>query len=133
MKELSKADRQEMDVQFKALQTAWDALQHAVQHFNAWMDEEWHHVRAAEEDYNKAVADFRTWQADIAQQINDYIESRSEKWQAGDTGQAYQGWVEPWENEDLIEYVTLDKPDEIETTVDEPSEAFGQLATEVEA
>ena len=39
-------------------------------------------------------------------------DERSEEWQEGDTGQAYQEWISQFENE--LEEIELEEPDDVD-------------------
>jgi chromosome segregation ATPase len=129
MKALSKPDQAQLETYMERLQDRWSALADALEQFNTQIEAAWAMVEEAETAYNETVADFRSFQAEIAQQIRDYMDERSEKWQEGLRGQAYAGWIEPWENEELIEEADLAMPDLVDFALDEPSEGLGELDT----
>jgi hypothetical protein len=130
MKKLSKDDLTSLQQHVEAMHAAWEAMHDAVETYNGRVATAWGDVESAVSTYNGAVEHFHAWQTEIASAIREYIGERSEKWQAGPTGQAYEGWIEPFENDELIDAVELDAPEPLELDVGDPAEAVYDLADE---
>lgn len=53
-------------------------------------------VQAAIESYNAVLDEVRTFQEEVTNEAQGYFDDRSEKWQEGEKGEAYQAWVDEW-------------------------------------
>lgn len=53
----------------------------------------------AAQQYEQARSQFNEFRDDIATEIADYIEERSDAWQEGERGEAHREWCGQWENE----------------------------------
>ena len=85
---------------YDALHAIQEKLEDAFTDFNRTRTEEqWAAVEQVAADYNQRVAEANEWQADVAGEIDAYIESKSEKWQESDRGQQYVSWKEAFEEE----------------------------------
>jgi hypothetical protein len=110
MQRLSKDQKTQRDKLVEALNTrgnvvndAWEAFEQA---YGALVD--------AIDEYNGVVQDVVTYRDEIAQEMEDYYEERSERWQEGDAGQAYTNWMEAWTEVELDELEQVELPDEPE-------------------
>lgn len=110
MKKLSKDDRAtrdrlmaDLEIKAAAIEEAWSMVEGAHEQLGLAMSE-----------YNSIVADAVLWRDEMVQQMTDYQSDRSEKWQEGDAGQAYQGWLDEWESADLDAIEIPDLPDQPE-------------------
>lgn len=112
------------------LQEVYDSLEEAIEIFNQYVDGAWVNVETAINNYNEAISDANEWQSGVATEIQDLIESKSEKWQEGDKGQAYTSWKEQYEEE--LEAIELEKPDKVSFDGDNPSELLDQKPEEPE-
>ena len=107
MKSLSKADEARRD-QIKARLTNGEAamvdahadLIIAIGNYNRTVN-----------DYNEALEEARGFVFDIANEIDSYMTEKSERWQEGDTGQAYQAWKDAWEALDLDDIEQMEEPE----------------------
>lgn len=98
MTKLSKADLKARDSICDKLSIAWDALD-AAGNLEAGRVRDDAALLAAIESYNGDVYDANAFREDIASQIQEHIDGKSEKWQEGDKGQSFQSWLEEWEAE----------------------------------
>lgn len=110
MKKLSKDDRAtrdrlvaDLEIKSAAIEEAWTAFESAHEQLGL-----------AIEEYNSVVADAGSWRDEMVQQMTDYQSDRSERWQEGDAGEAYQGWIDEWQNADLEGIEVPDLPDQPE-------------------
>lgn len=110
------------------LQNAFDDLQEAVDIFNSTVNVAWTNLQVPINNYNEAISNANEWQSGIVEEIQEYIDSKSEKWQEGDKGQAFVSWKEQYEEE--LETVELEKPDEVTFDNDNPSELLDQKSEE---
>jgi DNA repair exonuclease SbcCD ATPase subunit len=61
--------------------------------------------------FNEALDDARALRDEVAGDIQDYIDDKSERWQEGDTGREWSAW------KDAIEGIDLDDVDEVDVDV----------------
>jgi len=123
MKKLSKVQNTELQTHLDALAEKKTAIE------TAWEEFEEKHGALAEAigEYNLALASVIEWRDGIIQEMSDYQAERSDKWQEGDAGQAYQEWIDEWEGLDLTEIEVpelgeMPEPDHIETIEQVPTE-----------
>jgi hypothetical protein len=107
MKKLSKQDIARRDAIIKKLADAssrlaaeHEALSAAVDKFNERIDA-----------YNEQLEEARGFAEDMVSEIDSYMSDRSERWQDGDTGQAYSDWKSEWENVALDELEHVEVPE----------------------
>jgi hypothetical protein len=110
MKKLSKTQLAELTAHVTALAT------HKAEIDDAWARFEGAHddLTTAIGEYNSALASVTEWRDGITQEMQDYFDERSEKWQDGDAGQAYQEWIGEWAGLELEEVDVPDLPDQPE-------------------
>lgn len=160
MKKLDKTSIAQRDEISGRFSTAFDELNQAVQAFNDKMGEAWARVTAALDEYNstldeawgglngveplltaynEVIADANAWKADIAQEIQDYIDERSDKWREGEVCARYEAWKEPYDEE--LQEIEIERPEDLELEepdsldwggVDEAQEALDSLPEELE-
>ena len=80
--------------------------------------------------YNEVLTGVTEWRDDIVTQMTDYQGERSDKWQEGDAGQAYQSWIDEWEGIELDAIEVPDLPDE---PTPEHSESLENAPTEADS
>ncbi|GAA5666125.1 hypothetical protein Brsp07_04634 [Brucella sp. NBRC 14130] len=107
MKKLSKQDIARRDAIIRKLADAalrlaaeHEALSDAVEKFNGRIDE-----------YNEQLEEARGFAEDMVSEMDNYMSERSERWQDGDTGQAYSDWKSEWENVELDELEHVEVPE----------------------
>jgi hypothetical protein len=73
--------------------------------------------------YNDAVVEFNTFRQGIEDDMQNYFDEKSEKWQDGDAGQNYQAWIEEWNTDiDELEEVNMDIPGDADEIEQKPTE-----------
>lgn len=132
MKRLSKQEQQQRDSLVEAMLTARNKVCDAVDEYNNKISELWQPLEDALTEYNNAVTDAQNFRDEIVGQMDDYIGERSEKWQEGDAGQAYQEWKDSWEALSL-EPFEVDQPEGIDLPEIEGPEALQDAEVEVAA
>ena len=80
-------------------------------------------------EYNEALEEARGFVADIVNEIDSYITEKSERWQEGDTGQAFSAWKDEWEALDLEDLEPEPEPDLPEPT---PGQELDDVKSEPE-
>jgi hypothetical protein len=126
MKNLSKDEKAQKLSLHELLTSASSDVQLAVAEVNALIEAK---LKPAIEAYNNILDDMESFRDEIKGQMDDYFGERSDKWQEGDAGTAYQAWITEWENFDVSHL------DEIEP-IQEPEmahvEAFDNLPEALE-
>lgn len=51
------------------------------------------------EEYNKAIRSLNDFIADTKDEMQNYFDERTEKWQESDNGFLYQNWIDNWDIE----------------------------------
>lgn len=125
MKQLSRDQKKQRDELVAALNAKASALGEAWASFEAAHE----HLALAVDQYNGAVGDAETFRDDIAQEMQDYWDERSERWQEGEAGLAYEAWIDAWTGADLEMIDCPELPDEPETA---HADALDELPEEVE-
>jgi len=110
MKQLSKVHKARRDEIVAALTEKATVVEDAWARLTEAHDD----LTEAIEAYNEALADAVGWRDDMAQEMQDYFDERSERWQEGEDGTAYGEWINEWQVADLEELVTPELPDEPE-------------------
>lgn len=109
MKRISKEHRKAFDVAIYALRYAETEVEDAREA-----------LASAIEKYNERLEDVREAVNAITGSIEDYMSERSEAWQEGDKAQAFQSWLDSW-NE--LDFSDLTEPDEIDFGINEALES----------
>lgn len=128
MTKLSKANIKERDALCVKLRAAHDALEAAVEAFNAALAAEWEKVEMARDAYNAEIQDANSWRSELAQEVQDYIDDKSDKWQEGDKGQAVSAFKDAL-GEDLPE-VELEQPEELRFDHEATADVIEQMPEE---
>jgi hypothetical protein len=113
MKSLSKPQLRERDELDTKLTQRAQLLRDAVAAFNGAMAESFKDVEAARDAYNQVVVEANEWQSNIVSDMESYQADRSEKWQEGEEGQAYQSWMDAFGEE--LEELDLPLPEDMES------------------
>lgn len=130
MNKLTKSMLTERDDVCARLRAAFESLEQAVDTYNEAMRKQWEAVHATMNAYNDVAVEATTWQENVASDIQDYIDSRSDKWQESERGQAYLAWQGEYESSDL-EDITIDQPDSLELSTGDQAETLEALAEEI--
>ncbi len=96
------------------LQAAWTTLDERIDDLNGAVSTAWDRVRVALDEYELVRVEAEELRDEIADEAENAISEKSEKWQEGEKGQAASAWVDEWSGLDLSE-IDLDEPDAIET------------------
>src|SRR5260221_11382810 len=112
MKRVSRSHQADID---KAVDACADAAKKLGQAIDAWNEATSplrERIEAAAEAYNEKIAELNSVYTDISQEAADYFSARSERWQEGKAGQAYQEWIDRLEEPD-IEEAAIELPDRL--------------------
>jgi hypothetical protein len=107
VKKLNKTQQDELNAYVTDLATKKQEIDDAWEKFEQAHGE----LATAIGGYNDSLTAAAGWRDGIVQEMSDYQNERSEKWQEGDAGQAYQAWIDEWEGLDLEEVEMPDMPD----------------------
>src|SRR5262245_34126167 len=118
MKKFTKTHLDQRDAFAKALRERYDDLSTLVEQYNTTMQTLWDEIATAQDAFNQAIVDARDWLEGVEGEMEKYYNDRSERWQEGDAGQAYQEWMQSVNDCDLTE-ADLSAP----TDLDEPEGA----------
>lgn len=103
MKRISKTQQAEIQAAIDKLDLAGDELGSEIARYNSYLDGMKKAVQEKQEAYNEAARELRETYVEVAEEARSYYEDRSEKWQEGESGQRYSGWVDQLEVFDVEE------------------------------
>ncbi len=113
MKALGKAESTEKSGRTDELRAAAEKLTAVIEAFNLLVEGARAPVECALEAYNAVLSDARDFCEGIAADQQSFMEEKSEKWQEGDRGQAFQSWLDEWSGVELSD-VEIEFPDGVE-------------------
>lgn len=128
---LTKVEVEQRDQLVAALNTKYAALEDAVSEYNAKLAELREPLQHALDGYNEAVEQARGFAEDIASQIDNDIEDKSEKWQESERGEAAIAWRDEWQGIDLSE-IDLDLPGDLEVEATDHAADLEALSSETQ-
>ena len=99
MKKLTKQVVKDKLTLSQKLQTTFQDLQSACETYNESpkSDDDKAKVELVIQEYNESLSNARSFCEDIASEIQEYMDNKSEKWQESDAASAYESWKEEWE------------------------------------
>jgi DNA anti-recombination protein RmuC len=131
MKALSKKDAGRKAELVGEIQDKATELSTAVAKFNDELAKLREDLTATVTEYNEVVQTAEEFRADMLSQMQSYFDEKSERWQEGEAGQAYQQWINDWEGGALTQ-IDLELPDDISEPSDEASAELEGLADDPE-
>lgn len=113
---LTKAQIAERSTIVHRLEEQADRVRNAVIEANEVIEQAVATVNAEIEAYNEALAEARQFTSIVAQQAQDEIAEKSERWQESRRGEAAISWASDWEDVDLsdVELASVDPVEEPE-------------------
>lgn len=114
MNKISKTDIKQRDEIFTRIKQAAKNIEAKIEVFNKQKEALIEELQKEVTAYNEAAKDFTTWKEDREEEIKEYFNSKSEKWQEGDKGQAVERWAESWNDFPEIEEIEIEDIGEIE-------------------
>lgn len=112
MKSLSRDQLQTMNRLAEQLSETGEDLQEAIQRFNQHLRSANEEVQTLQDRFNELVQEAQSFVQTVHDEQEAYRDERSDRWQEGDAGQAYEEWMDAWSIE--LEEVDLALPEEIE-------------------
>ncbi len=128
---LTKVEIKRRDDYASELSELADKLSEAIDTFNQELVNARTPVEAAVEAYNTLLEEAKGFAFDIANQAENDISEKSEKWQEGERGEAANEWKDAWENIELDE-IEIEFPEELDVPDFGHSAELEALATEME-
>ncbi len=117
MKRLTKVQTDERSKLCEDIRDAYVGLTDIVAEFNEGVDKLYVDCVAPKlAAYNAAVVAANEWQESLAETMQGYADERSEKWQEGDAGQAYEAWKAAYE--EAFDEIEIDAPEPIDVPED---------------
>lgn len=111
---LSKQQAAEKAALVTKLQDAERVLDEKIDEFNAAVSKAWSEiVGQALADHKLALEEAKEFCEDIANDVQNYFDDKSEKWQEGDRGSAVQAMADEWSGVDL-DQDEMDEPDRVD-------------------
>lgn len=111
---LTKAQKTSRDEIVSKLREQEERLDEVISEFNAAVEAKWDEIVApALAKHKEALDEAREFCEQIAGDIQNFYDDKSEKWQEGDRGQAVEDMRSEWESVDLDE-PTIEPPSEVE-------------------
>lgn len=130
MKSLSKKQVQQLSDLQADLQGAAEKVESAIADFNANINELWGNLVLDElNEYNRIAKQASSFAEQIRDQIQSYYDELSEDGQQSELGNAYQEWLEDWD-EASFEQIDLRMPDETDVPEFNAVEVIDELPTE---
>jgi hypothetical protein len=110
---LSKQQESARDALAARMDAAGEALAQAVARYNEATAALYVAVEAATEQANAVLEDARVYAEAVADEIEQAIEEKSERWQESEAGDNYRAWLDEWRGVGLDD-VEADAPAELD-------------------
>lgn len=130
MRKLSKTQLDGRTLVCDKLRDTYLVLEGAVEKFNTALDDLWQKVEDAEAKYNTVVQEANEWRENIASEIEEFIQEKSDKWQEGDKGQAYVEWHTQYDAIELQD-VDLERPESLSLDDGDQADILEELDEEL--
>lgn len=132
MKSLTSFQAEQLSDLQEKLQSASERVESAITDFNTSMSELWNDsVLESLNDYNTVVEQAREFVEERHDQMQSQYEDRSEKWQQSEKGEAFQEWLNEWEEaQSELEDIDLAMPVEVDTPDFSAVDAMDELSME---
>jgi len=104
MNKLNKAQRKEFLQHGESMDVAHSALEKEVKAYNALVREARAKVQAAQDEFARTIEDANQFSDGIADEIEQYMNKRSEKWHQSENGDRYSMWLAQWSAEICVEH-----------------------------
>jgi hypothetical protein len=128
MKKLSRKQEIQKQELAEKMAAAKEGLEVEINAYNGVLQEAWERLEEALSKLNEAIQEAEEFRVEIAGAQEEYYDERSERWQEGDAGQAYQAWKQDWEME--LSEVEMEQPDDLEMPDAEAIDNFELLNDE---
>lgn len=126
MKQLPADRRKEFETHKAELNRLQARMNDAAGAYNEAKREAWEKFAEAQSDFIQALGNAQDFVNEVGAKLQEYHADRSEKWQEGEAGQAFEAWASAWADCDLT-HDEVDEPDDLPDAVEEPVAAFEAL------
>ena len=114
MRKLNTAQIKERNEIAGNLQEAASGVEDAISEFNHQVARLYSElVETALIEYNTHLGKSEAWRDQIVEEMKEYAEARSEKWQESEAAEVYESWVDEWRGVDFYE-LDIIPPDDID-------------------
>lgn len=113
MRRLSQLTLQERDKQAQDIKNAQAELNAEIERYNEAMRIAFEALKPAIEKYNETLHEVDVWRTKVFDEIEEYVDARSDKWKESDTASAYEDWKQAFENIE-VEPFEPEEPSELE-------------------
>ena len=113
---LTKADIAARDMIAAGLRARYAELESVLDEFNSARLSAWSSIEAAQNAYNDELEFAREWLALRMEEIEDFVQGKSEKWAEGERAASVEAFKSEFESVDLEE-IQIPQPDDL--TLDE--------------
>ncbi len=120
MNKLSKEQLKAREEAVENLNKAAELFRTAVEVYNDELKIAWSGLETARITFNEAIEEANAFRQSMLDDMQNFYDEKSEKWQEGDKGQAYQSWMDYWSNE-FDQISDIDEPDEFEEEIPDGS------------
>lgn len=131
MTKMSKDQIKERDGIAELLREKREALDAAIEAYNASAESLWGDIEEALGAYNETISDANSWREEVASDIQSYIDDKSEKWQEGERGQAFAEWHDIFAN-DEVPTADLEQPEMLVLDCEDAAEMLEQFREDLE-
>lgn len=106
------------------------ALDAAISAYNAAVALAYAELAPKVASYNAYMQECAEWRDEVKQDLEEYVENRSEKWQESDTATAYSNWLGELQID--FDTVEIDEPEEVEFNPENYEEIISQIAESID-
>lgn len=120
MKSVDKQDQEKMEAIASALSDQHDAIAVKVGEINDLISD----LNGMVGAYNQHITEANELASEIATQIENYMDEKSDKWREGEAAERYESWLSDWQNvevDDVSTFEELEWPDSVDDPFEEVS------------
>lgn len=129
MKKLNKAQMELLRKLREEVRSYQDDLEAEIHAFNEHLDVRREKVESALSDLNTKIEEANSFIEEVRSEMESYFDEKDEKWQEGEKGEAFQSWMQEWDNE-LETLDEIDFPEHIDVTL-AVADTFDQFPEEI--
>ena len=129
MLKLTAEQRQFKQELIQKLKTARAEFEAALDMYNTLLIAMTQALTAKVDAFNEVIEEINEWTDGAHTELSDFFDSKSERWQSGDTGAQYSEWMEEFTTK--LDELSIDLPEAIELDSLEQVENFEQIRSEI--
>jgi len=96
MNKINAKNRNTLNGIVKELETMREKINDRIHQVNNYINESIDSINDLVEQFNHKISEADTVRYDIYTKIEDYLETRSEKWKESDRGNSFENWAHEW-------------------------------------